>query len=455
MTVDSYFEKFLEKIEPEKKYKKYAIKAHTRVREYLESEDSQFSQFVVDSFLYGSYARNTAIGNIKDVDIALITNFDPDSDEHKSSKVLPALKRALNRLYKDPSATSPNRKSVQVMDPLPDEEDASLTLDIIPAVLTGDIDEKLLVPDIQEDSWIESHPKGHLKFTSDLNQENVSNGMFVPLVKIIKHWWKQNSGVEGAKPKGFWIEILVGEEFDITKKSYAEHFVQVFKNIKNRFSDYEKYQEVPLINDPGLPKETLKTSMTLAEFTHFMDAINSTLEIAEEALKNENEDESSYLWGTIFGEDFPQPESNKEIDLSRVVTFVDNYIAPREEFLTRDYGIKFIDRGYKVKIDTRVTQDGFRPCFLSKLPFIKKKADLIFELVKCTVPKPYTIKWKVKNTGKEAVRIGQQRGEIVNDGGKEKKKESTLYTGNHYVECYVIDQNNICVGWDRLIVRIP
>lgn len=455
MKAETYFDKFLENIEPKKKFKEHAIEAHTRVRDYLSDDDSQFSEYVVDSFLYGSYKRHTAQGNIKDVDIALVTNFDPYTDEDKPSKVLPKLKRALNRFYKDPKSTTPNRKSVQVIDPLPDESDSELTLDIIPVVLTGDIDQKVLVPDREDDVWVESHPKGHLKFTTDLNSDDVGRGMFVPLVKIMKHWWKQHSGVEDAKPKGFWLEILAGETFDPTKNSYAEHFVQTLFNIKNRYSDYESYSSVPVLFDPGIPEEELKTSMTLAEFVHFMDAVNATLEIAEEALVNPDENQSTYLWGTIFGEEFPQPAENESLDLSSIISFLDKYIAPNEQFITRDYGIPLVDLGYQVKIDAKITQDGFRPKFLSKLPCIKKKAKLLFTLVKCTVPYPYRIKWKVKNTGKEAARIGQQRGEIVDDKGSGQKEESTLYTGHHYVECYVIDDFGRCIGWNRLVVRIP
>lgn len=454
MTIETYFDTFLENIEPKKKYKEHAIEAHTRVRDYLLTEDSQFSEYVLDSFLYGSYKRHTAEGNIKDVDIALVTNFDPYSDEDKPSKVLPKLKRALNRFYKDPKATTPNRKSVQVIDPLPDEPDSELTLDIIPVVLTGNSDQKVLVPDRENDTWVESHPKGHLKFTSDLNSDAVSQGMFVPLAKIMKHWWKQHSGIDDAKPKGFWLEILVGETFDSTKSTYAEHFVQTLSNIKNRYLDYESYSSVPELVDPGLPGESLKTSMTLAEFVHFMDAVNDTLEIATEALNSTDEEESSYLWNSVFGDEFPS-NSSKKFDLSKIVQFISDSFAPEEQFLTRDFGFRFVKTNHVVKIDGWVTDnDGHRPGYVSQVKFIKKKSKLLFSIQKCTVPEEYRLLWKVKNTGKEAQRLGTQRGEITWDKGEKQKEESTLYTGSHYVECYVIDQQNNCVAWDRIRVRI-
>lgn len=456
MKVIEYFDEFLTNIEPEKKYKDYAAKAHSRVRDYLESEDSQFSEFVIDSFLYGSYARHTAEGNIKDVDIALITAFDPDKEEHKPSKVLPKLKKALTNFYKDPGATDYQRKSIQVLDPLPEEADAELTLDIIPTILTGTDDEKLLVPDTENDIWVESHPKAHLKFTSDLNAEDYGNEMFVPLVKIMKHWWKLHSGIDKAKPKGFWLEVLTGYKFDPNQGSYAEHFVTVLQNISDEFSDYENYKEVPGLEDPGLPNTELKTSMTLAEFVHFMDAVNDTLEIAKEALNSEDEHQSVHLWNTIFGEEFPESEQSSKLDLSNFVDFLNTFIAPKEQHLRRDYGIPFENKGYSVKIDALVTKNkGFRDGYISVIPFIQKKASLKFRILNCNLPEPYTVKWKVKNTGREAARINQQRGEIVEDTGAREKIESTLYTGTHFVECYVIDSRNVCIAWDRIKVRIP
>ncbi len=455
MTINNYFDKFLENIEPNKKYKDYAIAAHTKVREYLESEDSQFSAFVNTSFLYGSYARFTAEGNIKDVDICLIVNFDHTKAENSPSKVLPKLKAALTRLYKDPGATDYQRKSIQVLEPLPEDKETELTLDIIPAILTGSDQEKLLVPDTENDTWVYTHPKAHLEYTSTMNDDKHGKGMFVPLVKIMKHWWKFQSEDEKAKPKGFWLEMLTGDVFDPSKKTYAEHFVTVLQGISKKFFNYENMTEVPAIDDVGLPGETLKTSMTLGEFVHFMDAVNDTLAIAQEALGSTNIDASIHLWNAVFGDEFPKSEKSTTFDLSKIVEFIGLFIAPNEQYLKRDFGISFEDHDYTVKIDATATQNGFRPTLISRVPLIKKKAELVFGITKCNVPEPYSVMWKVKNTGKEATRIGQQRGEITHDRGKRKKVESTLYTGTHFVECYIIDSRKVCVGWDRVKVRIP
>jgi hypothetical protein len=67
---------------------------------------------------------------------------------------------------------------------------------------------------------------------------------------------------------------------------------------------------------------------------------------------------------------------------------------------------------------------------------------------------PYTVKWQVTNTGKEATEKEDLRGEFCNCNGKEgdplnSRKESTAYTGIHYVQCFITitkDNKERCVG---------
>jgi hypothetical protein len=68
------------------------------------------------------------------------------------------------------------------------------------------------------------------------------------------------------------------------------------------------------------------------------------------------------------------------------------------------------------------------------------------------LPKPYAVKWKVKNRGEIARQKNQLRGEITDDGGYEEKIEHTRYKGGHYVECYII-KNGQCVARD--IIEVP
>lgn len=87
---------------------------------------------------------------------------------------------------------------------------------------------------------------------------------------------------------------------------------------------------------------------------------------------------------------------------------------------------------------------------LKKYILIPQKR-LEFYIQNNTVPKPYSVYWKVRNFGIEAK--NDLRGEITLDDGSETKIENTRYKGEHYVECYII-KDGICVARERVDIPI-
>lgn len=456
ITLNNSFTTLLKNIEPDKDAKNYAQDAHKPLRDYL-GKDSVFSSFFAGSFLYGSYARHTAVGAIKDVDIVVLTTFEHTNDEHTPKKALSKLKKALTNYYEDASNTEYQRKSIQVKDPLPDNPDVKMTLDVIPAILVEGNDNPLLVPDREDGEWVYSHPKGHLEHTSKLNDSEHGDGMFVPLVKIMKHWWAFRAPRKKAKPKGFWIEILTGECFDCTKETYAEHFIAVLEQISSRYWNYKWLIQPPELNDPSMPGETLKTSMTLDEFQEFMEEVQNSLTSAQDAIAREDTYESSQIWNELFGDEFPITGQVQVANKEAKSFFIDEINVEREQFLFRDFDVRYQKSDYKLSINCIVEQDGSRPFSLrghNKL--IKRNATLTYKVErdKSRLPRSCKIMWKVKNTGEHARSLQQLRGEIAPDQGWWKKKESTAYRGTHYVECYAIDEQGICIAKDRIYISI-
>jgi hypothetical protein len=300
--LESQFKEFLHNIEPDREAVQHAKKAHEPLRKHL-SEDQEFQKYFVDSFLYGSYQRDTAVGDIKDVDIVILTNFD---EKDKPNDVLKKLKAALARYYKDPENPEYQRRSIRINDPLPGSN-TEMTLDVIPAIIITDDDEPLKVPDREVSEWVWSHPKGHMKYTSDLNKDDVSKERFVPFVKIMKWWWKyqcemNQPEVERPKPKGFWLECLAGENFEASKGSYAEHFIAVLQNV---CSKYEGEKDVPELDDPGLHKTKIKSRMSKKEFAKFMEILKDSVDLAVDALDTLDDAKSSEKWRNVFGPKFP------------------------------------------------------------------------------------------------------------------------------------------------------
>lgn len=448
---DELFNAFLHNIEPNAKAVAHAVEAHTRVRGCLENESS-LAEVITDSFLYGSYKRHTAVGDIKDVDIVILTNLDTDDPDNEPQKVLRRFKAALGHCYENPE-TAYQRRSIRVNDPLPDEDGVELTLDIIPAVVQITKSGPLLVPDREAKCWIPSHPRGHLNFTSNLNSDKVGQGRYVPLVKIMKWWWKhqcetKQPDIERPKPKGFWVECLTGENFDSSQTEWADHFITVLTNISNRYSNASA---VPSLQDPGLPEEIIKTSMTLEEFQFFLDCVNKNLAIAIQARDEDDSLHSSELWREIFGEKFPlfDPEEGEETReaAAKVALSSTSHAKPLP------WPVQLRKKA-KVGLNAYVYPGSGNPGGLNSNGRILKPGLEIKFVASTGYRGEYEIYWQVVNTGEHAKTEGGLRGDFFQGRDRNRKTdpyhplvnwEITQYTGKHWIECFIV-QNGVCVG---------
>lgn len=302
MKLNWYFDELKTTIEPDTKYKEHAQKADDPVREHLRS-DASFADYYVNSFLYGSYARSTAIGNIKDVDLVIICNY---SNYSSPLTLLNKLRASLESLYHNASLGD-QRRSIRVDEPLPDIPDSKLTLDVIPAIYQNGSDGPLWVPDREKREWTPSHPCGHMAYTTGLNAAS-NQGRFVPLAKMMKWWWKHQFELKQPwvesfkrKPKGFWVETMTGQFVDLSKESYPELIVSVFENAFSQFKNFRADNRIPDLEDPGLTGKYIKTSITEDEFAFFLNTLEESLTVAQDAANATSESRAAELWNMIFG----------------------------------------------------------------------------------------------------------------------------------------------------------
>jgi hypothetical protein len=316
-TMWSSFEEFRKTIEPDGRVQKIAQAADDPVREHLEGHRS-FAKRHVTTFLYGSYKRHTAEGDIKDVDLVVVTNF---TIEDNPIDVLEELWDSLADLYEEPDLAE-QRRSIRVDRPLPEIVGCKLTLDVIPAIYQGQPGGPLWVPDREKKLWVPSHPRGHIEYTTALNARSYQ-GRFVPLVKMMKHWWKYqfergHAGAEAhkRKPKGFWIEVMTGQYVDLSKESYPELVVSLLEKAFGKLKTFRADGKIPELGDPGLKHQTIKTSITGEEFRFFLRTMEESLAWAQEALHANNERSASEWWQKVFGPNFPlTEEANRSVGL--------------------------------------------------------------------------------------------------------------------------------------------
>jgi len=111
-----------------------------------------------------------------------------------------------------------------------------------------------------------------------------------------------------------------------------------------------------------------------------------------------------------------------------------------------------------VQIERAIAErNGYRPEeFPSDGSALPKRVSLRFE-ADTNVPKPYKVYWQVVNTGREAEGARGLRGgfdEGVITPGKLTRKESTLYTGKHSIECFIVKNGLLAARSGQFIVNI-
>ena len=128
--------------------------------------------------------------------------------------------------------------------------------------------------------------------------------------------------------------------------------------------------------------------------------------------------------------------------------------GPKEQFIADMFPVSLT---HQLKIDCEVRKSGTLIGRLRNksrinrwLPYGRK---LRFFVSACGVSPPYDLYWKVRNVGPAAERKKQLRGEIVRDEGKQSRDETTSFSGEHYVEAYVV-KDGVCVAKDRIPVPI-
>lgn len=293
MELTNHFNKFLSNIEPPLTCVEDVSVGHTVLRGRLNTDDS-IKNLIVETFLSGSYARNTAVTPIKDVDVIIVLNADKQKIMPKDLLIF--LHKTLIKYY--PNKTFRQHRSIKVSLKYVD-------MDIVPAISVSKNDSKLYIPEYRPpfQKWILSDPKGHSEFVTSLNSK--TEEMFVPLIKSIK-WWRNFKMVKENYPKSILIETLLGQAVNKYKfNSIAGGILSFFRYMLENYSIYYLTNNMPIINDPALKENNLATEWENIKFRNFISIINIYYKIAYKAFYSPNESESKGSWQILLGPKFP------------------------------------------------------------------------------------------------------------------------------------------------------
>ena len=444
MELPSYFQRYLQAIQPSRSSRERAIQLHTTLRKRLEA-DADFQDWFADTFLYGSYRRNTAIAQIKDVDVCVLLKIPPDSGSYRPQSVVERLRRVLER-NGYAAKTALQRRSVRI-------DLSGTTLDVVPVAAHVEGGHLLYIPDRPLEQWIPTYPREHLVVATTLNQE--CNGRFIPLVKIVKAWYRyQQQGVERPKPKGFTLEALVAQYQDSDAPSYAEAFIAFLQNLDNACGRQFSEGKFPNVPDPGRTGQYLRLRISEEEAIKLGRIVRASLSQAQTALAVQTVAESAQAWQSIFGNSFPtQPQqgqnvlkgSNKDEELAEPDGLIEKE--------NREIDLPTVSRGaLKITAGLATVRDGkIYQRYPSNGRALPKGWWLQFQMAYTSVPGPYSIRWTVHNYGQEAQKAND-RGH-VSDGTARFKWEQTKYRGSHTMICE-LHRNGTILATSEHIVNV-
>lgn len=311
MATKQQFLDLLSEIEPSPSTVSACSSAHSTLRDRLASHET-FKNVHVDTFLSGSYVRDTAIrpksrqGELQrpDVDIIVVTSH---TTSDVPSDVIDQLHQAL--LDSGYKSLRKNRRSVSVFL-------ATVDMDVVPIIKAADSD-GYLIPDKELGKWLSTNPPGHTAWATAVNKK--ADSRFKPLVKLLK-WWRREHLAGLKRPKGFILEALVAQHMSYTESSYEELFAALLRTVKESYVFTVMLGQVPFIEDPAVSGNNVFSNVAPDEFKQFYDMVCSHVDLIAAAQAETDEEKQLEKWRKVFGSFFPGPRSVAKAAASGLLT---------------------------------------------------------------------------------------------------------------------------------------
>lgn len=339
----------------------------------------------------------------------------------------------------------------------------------------------LRIPDRDTEEWQDTHPLEQIRWTWDKNRK--CNKHYINVVKALK-WWRRENHPTPKYPKGYPVEHLIGECCPDGIKSVAEGITKTLEAIAHNYKWYALQKITPNLPDRGVPSHNVFKRVSGEDFAEFHSQVCEAAEIARQALDETDLHESVKCWQQLFGKKFDTPpqNSNGSIDGGRTPSV--SAVALREGANSRDlvaaiksigvsilniipFNLPYIEKAPwrfdKHRISVAIRADEYsqeKGNFIRKLDsgmVMQKERSIRFEAyLPLGLPRTFFVRWRVVNTGEEAVEANGLRGGFYKGDSDTVRWESTSYTGVHWVEAFVVNQRtNTCMGKsDRFFVVI-
>lgn len=286
--LNQHFIKLVENLKPPDDRVQAAQDLPGQVRDYLR-QCTDFATVDPHTRLAGSYRQHMSVSDVKDVDILVLVDADPETNTPQARQTIKDLKAALDALvdsdeqlgsrYVSSVEINEARRSVHVY-----FEDEDFHLDIVPLSAPDGLDEPGYVPDKGYNVWVQSHPLGVVKLISDLDEQY--GGRVRRLGKILKHY--RNCSMTYMKPKSYWLTALLLNAVQDGDLDMEQPLPELFRDllgvIYDGFSYHLGQDGAPPILDPILG-HNVAHSWEQHHFERFMDVVDEGRRKMDRALK--------------------------------------------------------------------------------------------------------------------------------------------------------------------------
>jgi hypothetical protein len=186
---------------------------------------------VVETFLTGSYVRQTLIGPLSKADVDIVVVLDQSYAARGPRNVLELVKRVLLKTYPRTPSISRNGQAVTI-------EFSDFSVDVVPAFRQNGgfsaFRPMYSICDSGSDGWIQTNPKRHIEISTEKNQSQA--GRLVPCVKMLKAW----NRTVGRPLRSFHIEVLAWELFGTSTWYFGATMGEDWINVRAFFADAQE-----------------------------------------------------------------------------------------------------------------------------------------------------------------------------------------------------------------------
>lgn len=310
-----------------------------------------------------------------------------------------------------------------------------------------------------ESAWLESDPTAVNRWFADevsgRNSASAGRGtQFRHLVQLLKRFCRSRPSSEWDLPNGMKLTMLAAE----CQGNYSVRIDVAFRDLLSRLRDRLRYnKQIHNLAHPSKPAITrTPTDQNVIDLeARIVEALDQLSKL--DATDANNVDAARRAWNWIFKSDGfftayddAEAETNKSTALANQSMFTVSWRERPAWPIQPRYWVRISGRYASAENSTAWTSFTNDGQALPKHLYLRFSAET-------NAPTPYTVHWQVVNTGNEAVYANGRRGQIVQStsagaGGLQgttapsiSRSERTLYSGSHWIECFLVN-NGVCVA---------